>query len=95
MDVHHAGQNQTERDRHKLSGCFIACVNLSERASVTEKKKQAGVYVGTCGAGGSVAAASQLNEDEDEWGGGFRGQADGRGAGTKASEGVSAADCCC
>lgn len=44
MDVRHAGQEQTERDRRKLSGCFIAYVNLSERASVTENclQKEAG-----------------------------------------------------
>lgn len=49
----------------------------------------------TCAAGENISVVSQLNEDGDEQkGGGFRGQADGRGAGTKASEGVSAADCC-
>lgn len=41
------------RKEHLLQG--ISC-----------KKNQGGIYVGTCGAGGSIAVALQLNEGEDE-----------------------------
>lgn len=55
-----------------------------------KKKNQKSVFVGTCGAGGSVAFVLQLNEDEH----GRRLGRTSRWGGTKGSEGVSAADCC-